>query len=82
MQLAHAREAQDQWRGRVMPPMGDDIRSAERAYQAGDVSYLFVLETSRRFTDARLREAELQAATARSLIALERSVGRRLFANR
>lgn len=82
MQLAHAREQQDQWRGRVMPPLGEDIRSAERAYQAGDVSYLFVLETSRRFTDARLREAELQAATARSLIALERSVGRRLFANR
>ena len=82
MQLAHAREQQDQWRGRVMPPLGEDIRSAERAYQAGDVSYLFVLETSRRFTDARLRDAELQAATARSLIALERSVGRRLFANR
>ena len=82
LQLAHAREQQDQWRGRVMPPLGEDIRSAERAYQAGDVSYLFVLETTRRFTDARLREAELQAATARSLIALERSVGRRLFANR
>ncbi len=82
MQLTHAREEQDQWRGRVMPPLGEDIRSAERAYKAGDVSYLFVLETSRRFTDARLREAELQAATARSLIALERSVGRRLIANR
>jgi len=79
-QLAQARESHQVWRARVLPPLEDDIRSAERAYKAGDVSYLFVLETTRRLTDARLREPELQAATARSLAALERSVGRRLFA--
>jgi cobalt-zinc-cadmium efflux system outer membrane protein len=65
-----------------LPPLEEDIRGAERAYKAGDVSYLFVLETTRRLTDARLREIELQAAAARALIALERSVGRRLIANR
>ena len=65
-----------------LPPLEDDIRSAERAYKAGDASYLFVLETTRRLTDARLRDAELQVATARAFIALERSVGRRLIANR
>jgi cobalt-zinc-cadmium efflux system outer membrane protein len=81
-QLAQARELREQWRARLLPPLEDDIRSAERAYKAGDVSYLFVLETSRRLTDARLREAEMQAAAARALIALERSVGRRLIANR
>jgi cobalt-zinc-cadmium efflux system outer membrane protein len=81
-QLAQSRELREQWRARVLPPLEDDIRSAERAYKAGDVSYLFVLETSRRLTDARLREAEMQAAAARALIALERSVGRRLIANR
>jgi hypothetical protein len=32
-------------------------------------------------TDARLREIELRASAARALIALERSVGRRLIAN-
>ncbi len=81
-QLTQARESHQLWRARVAPSLEDDIRSAERAYKAGDVSYLFVLETTRRLTDARLREADLQAATARSLIALERSVGRRLFAKR
>jgi cobalt-zinc-cadmium efflux system outer membrane protein len=81
-QLAQARESRDLWRARLLPPLEEDIRSAERAYKAGDVSYLFVLETTRRLTDARLREIELQAATARALIALERSVGRRLIANR
>ncbi|MGH9765970.1 MAG: TolC family protein [Blastocatellia bacterium] len=81
-QLTQAREAHELWRARVLPPLEEDIRSAERAYKAGDVSYLFVLETTRRLTDARLREADLQATTARSLIALERSVGRRLFAKR
>jgi cobalt-zinc-cadmium efflux system outer membrane protein len=81
-QLTQARESSDLWRARLLPPLEDDIRSASRAYKAGDASYLFVLETTRRLTDARLREAELQAATARALIALERSVGRRLIANR
>jgi outer membrane protein, heavy metal efflux system len=81
-QLTQARESSDLWRARLLPPLEDDIRSAERAYKVGDASYLFVLETTRRLTDARLREIELQAATARALIALERSVGRRLIANR
>ena len=81
-QLTQARESSDLWRARLLPPLEDDIRSASRAYKAGDASYLFVLETTRRLTDARLREIELQAATARAFIALERSVGRRLIANR
>jgi outer membrane protein, heavy metal efflux system len=81
-QSLQARESSDLWRSRLMPPLEKDIRSAELAYKAGDVSYLFVLETTRRLTDARLREIELQGATARALIALERSVGRRLIANR
>jgi cobalt-zinc-cadmium efflux system outer membrane protein len=81
-QLLQAREAHQLWRTRLLPPLEEDIRSAERAYRAGDVSYLFVLETTRRLTDARLREAEFQATTARAVAQLERSVGRRLFANR
>ncbi len=82
LRLSQAREAQELWRARTLPPIEEDVHSAERAYKAGDVSYLFVLETTRRLTDARLREADLQAATERSLIDLERSVGRRLFAKR
>jgi len=80
-QLTQARESHQLWRARALPPLEDDVRRAERAYKAGDVSYLFVLESTRRLTDARLREPELQAAMARSLAQLERSVGRRLFAS-
>jgi len=81
-QLLQAREARELWRARVLPPLEEDIRTAERVYRAGDVSYLFVLETTRRLTDARLREADFQAATARALAQLERSIGRRLLASR
>lgn len=81
-QLVLAREAHQLWRARVLPPLEQDIRLAETSYRAGDVPYLFVLETARRYSDERLREAEYQAATARALALLERSVGRRLIANR
>ncbi len=80
-QLTQAREASELWRERVLPAIAEEIRRADVAYRAGDVSYLFVLETTRRLTDARLREPELQAAEARALAQLERSVGRRLIAS-
>ncbi len=82
LQLAQAREAHQLWRTRVLPPLEQDIRLAETAYRSGDVAYLFVLETARRYSDERLREADYQIATARALAQLERSVGRRLIANR
>jgi len=82
MQLAQAREAHRLWRTRVLPPLEQDIRLAETAYRSGDVAYLFVLETARRYSDERLREADHQVAAARALAQLERSVGRRLIANR
>jgi cobalt-zinc-cadmium efflux system outer membrane protein len=81
-QLTQAREAHQLWRTRVLPPLEQDIRLAQTAYRSGDVAYLFVLETARRYSDERLREADYQAATARALAQLERSVGRRLLATR
>ncbi|HKQ75100.1 MAG TPA: TolC family protein [Blastocatellia bacterium] len=81
-QFTQAREAHRLWRARVLPPLEQDIRLAETAYRSGDVAYLFVLETARRYSDERLREAEYVLTTARALAQLERSVGRRLFAAR
>jgi cobalt-zinc-cadmium efflux system outer membrane protein len=81
-QLTQAREAHRLWRARVLPPLEQDIRLAETAYRSGDVSYLFVLENARRYSDERLREAEYVLTTARALAQLERSVGRRLLATR
>lgn len=82
LQLTQARAAHQLWRTRVLPPLEQDIRLAGTAYRSGDVAYLFVLETARRYSDERLREADYQIATARALAQLERSVGRRLFATR
>ncbi|MEP7274437.1 MAG: TolC family protein, partial [Acidobacteriota bacterium] len=79
-QLLQAQEGQQLWRTRVLPPLEQDIRLAETSYRAGEVAYLFVLETARRYSDERLREAEFQAATGRALAQLERSIGRRLIA--
>jgi cobalt-zinc-cadmium efflux system outer membrane protein len=81
-QFAQAREAHRLWRARVLPPLERDIRLAGAAHRAGDVSYLFVLESARRYSDERMRDAEYRLATARALAQLERSVGRRLYAIR
>ena len=80
--FTQARAAHELWRTRVLPPLAQDIRLAEAAYRSGDVAYLFVLESARRYSDERLREADYQLAIARAFVALERSIGKRLFATR
>ena len=82
LQLTQARDAHRLWRTQVLPTLSRDIRLAETAYRTGDVSYLFVLENARRYSDERLREADYQVAAARAFAQLERSVGRRLIVNR
>lgn len=78
-QLEQERQSLDRWRTTVQPQIREELRRAERAYTAGDVAYLLVLQTTQRVTDARLREVELQAAQARAVANLERSIGRRLI---
>ncbi len=80
VQEAHARVTQAQaalthWRTRVLPPIEADIRQATRAYDTGEVAYLFVLENARRLTEARWREVDALADLQRAAVALERSVG-------
>jgi cobalt-zinc-cadmium efflux system outer membrane protein len=77
-QLLEARQSLESWRGQILPRINEDIRISERAYAAGEAPYLFVLETSRRLTDARLREAEAGAALLRATAQLERAVGRKI----
>lgn len=81
-QLEQERQSLDRWRTTVQPQIREELRLAERAFAAGDVAYLLVLQTTQRQTDARLREIEFQAAQARAAANLERSIGRRLIANR
>lgn len=79
--LAQAQQAQQNlrgWRDEIAPPLREAVALAEKAYRAGDVSFLQVLETTRNLTVARLREAEAGAAFERAVANLERSVGHRL----
>lgn len=81
-QVEQAGESLRQWRSNVLPQIEQEVRLAGKSYSAGDVSYLFALQTTQRLTDARLREIEFQAALVRARVLLERSIGRRLIANR
>lgn len=77
-QLQQAQSSLDSYRAQILPRIEEDIRISQKAYAAGEVPYLFVLETSRQITDARLREAEASAAIQRATAQLERAVGRKI----
>ena len=70
------REMVDRWRGSVVLPLEAQVEAAETAYAAGDVSYLFVLEMTRRLTEARITLRESQASLAHAATQVERAVGR------
>lgn len=78
LRLVQAQTSLDQWELQILPGLKDTVGGAEHAFAAGNVSYLFVLESSRRLADARLREASARADVRRARAELERSVGERL----
>jgi outer membrane protein TolC len=41
-------------RDRILPPLEQSVGQAEKAYLGGDVSFLFVLETTRKLAEARV----------------------------
>ncbi len=78
-QLMEARLSLASWQRPIIQSIEEDARIAEKAYTNGEVSYLFVLETSRRLNDARLREAEMLAELRRASAQLERAMGGKFF---
>ncbi|MBI5515014.1 MAG: TolC family protein [Deltaproteobacteria bacterium] len=76
-QLAQARAALGPWRADVLPAAEEVVRGATQAFAQGEVSYLVVLDATRRLLDARLREAELLADVRRAAAQLDRSTGGR-----
>lgn len=62
----------------VRPEVEAAIKRSERAFEAGNTSYLIVLEATRQLIDTYNREAQLIADRQRAWAELERSVGRRL----
>jgi cobalt-zinc-cadmium efflux system outer membrane protein len=79
--LAQAQESHDQWQQRILPPLEESVRQAEKAYAAGNLTYLFVLENNRKLYDARAKAASAAADLRRARAELERSAGRRLDAD-
>jgi len=75
-QAAQATESRGAWRERIIGPLQANLADAERSFAEGETSYLFVLENSRRLTEARLRERELEADAQRARARIERAIGR------
>jgi cobalt-zinc-cadmium efflux system outer membrane protein len=67
-----------QYRDRILPPLEETARRAERAFAAGDVSRLFVLEATAKLLQARNQYIDIQWGLRRARAELERSVGSRM----
>lgn len=65
------------WRDGILRALDRDVDVAQRSYTAGEQPYLFVVETSRRSADARLRAIDAAAEVRRAQARLERAIGRR-----
>ncbi len=83
-----AQELLDTTRNRVLPEVRRTMGRAEKAYAAGEASYLLVLETMRQRLDSETSEAEAiaalrraQAGPPRDLSRAERSLNKRPFFN-
>lgn len=74
-QLAQAVESQGVWDRDILTPLTANLADAEESYTAGETSYLFVLENTRRLIDARLRAREIAADSERARARLERAMG-------
>ena len=73
--LEQARLSRTTWTDRIVTPLRSNLADAEKSFAAGDSSYLFVLENSRRLIDARVREREIAADEQRARARLERATG-------
>lgn len=71
-----AQQSATAWRDRVVTPLQATVADAERSFAEGETSYLFVLENSRRLTEARIRQREFAADQQRARARIERAVGR------
>ena len=71
-----AREVLALWQGGVAATLEAELRQAERAYEAGELPVLSVLDTARRVTAMRAGVVEAQAALLDAGVAVDRALGR------
>jgi cobalt-zinc-cadmium efflux system outer membrane protein len=74
-QFEQARQSRLAWGDRIVMPLRANLADAEKSYAAGESSYLFVLENSRRLIEARVREQEIAADERRAQARIERASG-------
>ena len=67
------------WHTDIVPSLEEAVEQAQKAYIAGEKSYLFVLETMRQLSEARMRKAELAADLRRAAAQLDYSVGKKII---
>jgi cobalt-zinc-cadmium efflux system outer membrane protein len=64
------------WRDNLRPRLERQAGQTERAYEAGELSFLAVIEAQRRLNAGRISELDAMNAMRRALIQLEHRVGR------
>jgi cobalt-zinc-cadmium efflux system outer membrane protein len=75
--LAH--EQFDLWHSDIIPSLEKAVEQAQKSFAAGEVSYLLVLETTRKLLEVRMRQIELTANLHRSAAQLNYCIGKRMI---
>ena len=76
IRLDQSRQALDIWSKEIVPALGLEQKQAERAYEAGEVPLLSLLDVGRRLVQARIRALDAGIELRRAVIGVERNVGR------
>jgi len=76
--LRQAQQSSATWNEVIVPRLANALAAGKNAYSSGSESFLFVLETSRRLTEARLNQSTALGDFQRARAELERSIGGRL----
>lgn len=76
VRVEQARQAMAAWDSEIVPSLEVEQRQAESAYRAGEVALFTLLDVGRRLVDARMRRLDAEADLQRSVIGLDRSIGR------
>lgn len=76
IRVRQAQAAFDAWRTDIVPSLEVEQRQAESAYHAGETPLFTLLDVGRRLVDGRMRLLDAEAALRKSLVNLDRTVGR------
>jgi cobalt-zinc-cadmium efflux system outer membrane protein len=76
IRVRQAQAAFDAWRTDIVPSLEVEQRQAESAYQAGEAPLFSLLDVGRRLVDGRTRQLDAEAALQKSLVNLDRTIGR------